>query len=70
MPVSFTVKNDICTLQLAFYDGVFDVRIKLLLRKWRHDSDLLVFAKYFEEYLGEWVNALTFWYEGAATVSD
>ncbi|CAF1029452.1 unnamed protein product [Didymodactylos carnosus] len=46
---------------LAFGDGVFDIGIKLLLKKWKDDSDLHVFAKYFEE---QWVNTLKFWYEG------
>ncbi|CAF1558682.1 unnamed protein product, partial [Didymodactylos carnosus] len=60
------VEKDIVNLQLCFQDNLFNQAATLLLRKWSLDNQLDRFRTYFE---GQWINDLSFWYEGAVCLA-
>ncbi|CAF1174106.1 unnamed protein product [Didymodactylos carnosus] len=60
------VEKDIVNLQLCFKDNLFNQAASLLLGKWSLDNQLDRFRTYFE---GQWINDLSFWYEGAVCLA-
>ncbi|CAF1552010.1 unnamed protein product, partial [Didymodactylos carnosus] len=60
------VEKDIVNLQLCFQDNLFSQAASLLLGKWSLDNQLDRFRTYFE---GQWINDLSFWYEGAVCLA-